>query len=126
MRFAQLLRKSSNIQGKTHSASVFFRRHVSATSAASASLWHHVHLARGLEEYGEASSSRFACVSTLQKCEEGTQRKRLDAIAKTMVYRLTSKSYRLIVCFSVFVQCQENCIDNMVMRQGYLNQGEIP
>ena len=38
MRFAKLLRKSSNNQGKAHSASVFFRHHGSATSAASASL----------------------------------------------------------------------------------------
>ena len=38
MSFAQLLRKSSNSQGKAHSASVFFRRHGSATSATSASL----------------------------------------------------------------------------------------
>ena len=36
MSFAQLLRKSSNSQGKAHSASVFFRRHGSATSATSA------------------------------------------------------------------------------------------
>ena len=40
----------------------------------SASLWRHVHHACVQEEYGEATSSRFACVSTLQKCEEGTQR----------------------------------------------------
>ena len=76
MSFAKLLRKSSNSQGKAHSASVLFRRHVSASSATSAvseSLWHPVHHARGLEEYGEATSSRFACASTLQKCDGGTQ-----------------------------------------------------
>ena len=37
MRFAQLLRKSSNSQGKAHSASVFLR-HGSASFASSASL----------------------------------------------------------------------------------------
>ena len=39
----------------------------------SASLWrhvHHVHHASVQEEYGEATSSRFACTSTLQKCEK--------------------------------------------------------
>ena len=35
-----------------------------------------VHHARGLEEYGEATFSRFACGSTLQKCEKGMQRRR--------------------------------------------------
>ena len=29
-----------------------------------------------VEEYGEATSSRFACGSTLHKCEKGTQRRK--------------------------------------------------
>ncbi len=37
--------------------------------------------ARVLEEYGEATSSRFACASTLQNCEKWTQRTDLNADA---------------------------------------------
>ena len=63
MRFAKLLRKKSNSRGKAHSASVFFRHHSSATSAASASL----------RPFG------VSCITLArdgQKCEEGTQRRK--------------------------------------------------
>ena len=49
----------------------------------SASLRRHVHHARVQEEYGEATSSRFACGSMLQKCEKGTQRRRACVVAKS-------------------------------------------
>ena len=69
----------------------------------SASHWRHVHHARGLAEYGEATSSRFVCGNTLQKCEEGTQRTDLnaDALAFGETRRIKRTETRRDCCFFV-------------------------
>ena len=92
MRFAKLLRKNSNSQGKPHSASVFSASRLCDLCGlcVSASLRRLVHHARVQEEYGEATSSRFACGACFKSAKKG----RCDAELMHVVAKSAKKGRR--------------------------------